>query len=138
MKRIIERIYKSLLTYFYHDKYENNLEKSKVKAYELTRIICFLAVTIPICLVLVFGYDSYSEFIQNKGMMFKLLQYTAAMIVFFGATRFFRKKMEVDFDRIPVGGCDESKSGVKCLTFAGLSFVVLNISLVLVIQYIIA
>ncbi|MEK6451027.1 MULTISPECIES: hypothetical protein [Myroides] len=135
MKQIIKNIYKSLLTYYYYNKYENNLERSRGKAYELTRIICFLAVTIPTCLFLVFGYDSYQEFLQNKGLMFKLFQYILGMLLFFLGTRFFRKKMEVDFDSITVGGCDESKSVIKCLTFGGLGFIALNVTLVLVVQY---
>ncbi|SDH67140.1 hypothetical protein [Myroides phaeus] len=135
MKQIIKNIYKNLLTYYYYNKYENNLEKSRDKAFELTRIICFSAVTIPICLLLVLGYDSYHTYILNKGIMFKLFQYSLGVLLFFLATLFFRKKMEVDFDSITVGGCDESKSVFKCLTFGGMGFIALNITLVFVVQY---
>lgn len=135
MKRIIEKIYKSLLTYFYYKKYDQNIEKSRNKAYELTRIICFLAVTIPICLVLVFGYDSYYSYIDNSGLMFKLIQYIIALLAFFLSTRFFRQKMDVDFDSIAVGGCDETDSSIKCLTISGIAFVFLNISIVFVLEY---
>lgn len=135
MTKIITKVYKSLLTYFYYDKYEKDLIKARKKAYELTRIICFLGVTIPICLILVFGYDTYHEYLKDKGLAFKLFQYTLGLLLFFIATRFFRKEMEMDFDSIAIGRCDESKSGVKCLTYGGVSFVILNISLVFVIQY---
>ncbi len=137
MKRLIEKIYKSLLNYFYYNKYTNDLQKSKSKAYELTRIICFLGVTIPVCLLLVFGYDSYREYAENKGMTAKLVQYAIVLAMFFVASRFFKNKMEVDFDNIAVGGCDETRSNVKCLAIGAIGFLTLNVSLVLALEYLI-
>lgn len=137
MRRLIEKIYKSLLNYFYYNKYEKDLQKSKTKAYEFTRIICFLAVTIPVCLVLVFGYDTYREYAENKGLVATLVQYAIVLVMFFVSSRFFKKKMEVDFDSIAVGGCNESKSGVRCLAIGAFGFFTLNASLVLVLEYII-
>lgn len=137
MKKLIEKIYKSLLNYFYYNKYEKDLRKSKAKAYEFTRIICFLVVTIPVCLLLVFGYDSYREYAENKGMIAKLVQYAIVLAMFFVASHFFKNKMEVDFDSIAVGGCDETKSGVRCLTIGAVGFFTLNVSLVFVLEYLI-
>lgn len=137
MGKLIEKIYKSLLNYFYYNKFENDLQKSKSKAYELTRIICFLAVTIPVCLLLVLGYDTYREYAEGKGILAKLLQYAIVMALFFFLSRFFKRKMEINFDDIVVGGCDETKSNVKCLAISAVGFLALNVSLVFALEYMI-